>query len=974
MTRTLCHIIIFLLLVPNGIYSQSAFYNSISIDEREESMPVNKLFKDQQGYLWVGAKGGLFKFNGKEFRNLLPDSLKNRLAVTAIQEDNNHILWFGCSNGFIGYMENGSVVAFKPEEGLPVQAITDIIFDSLNQIWFSTAGEGVYYRRNNRLYNFNTDDGMTDNYVYALSLDQSGTILAGTDRGLSLLSLNGDNKRTIPFSSRKGLPDNIVRAISPSSQKGAYWIGMEDKGICLFDVRQQKILESHVIPSWSFGPVNDLLYLDKELWVATEDSGLIFVSLDRDTLQYQNKLLPAFSKMNSLVRDDEGQLWFSQPGNIVHSSVMQLLFLRNVGKNQLKGIHALYSSSDQTIWASQGKTVQQLKFTGNEWTVSGSYSFPGVPMLDIRALYQDIYGIVWIGTIGAGIIRLDPVNKNWEILKGNPVLENGHILSITGKDKEVWISGLNGLANYHLEPNDIPKDRNSFTNYNKQSGIGSDYVYQVFIDHRNRVWFATDGAGVSCKDGDIITNYKDKNGLGSKVIYGITEDPEGTLWFNTLDSGIVKYDGKSFTSFYRLTKTKDGSVSSIMAGEHGELLIMHKKGIDILDIKTAKAFQYGKNNGINQEQVNLNVISKDQRGTIWIGTDSCIISVLPISQPMQWEPKTLVSGLLVFGNLADTNTNLVFHYTDNNITITFDGLHFSDPDQVQFQYKLDGYHKEWISSNDRQVNFPRLSPGKYFFHVRSSFDERFEQSSVATIEFTIDPPFWKSWWFIIFATSSTVLILYWLMKQRFRQIEKLNSLKQDKINAELQTLRAQVNPHFLFNSFNTLMGVIEENPAKALEYTEQLSAFYRNMLTYRETDLIPLSEEAKLLQTYIYLQQQRFGTGLQYSFSVPEQDLNHYQIPPLTLQLLAENAIKHNTVSAEKPLNLHIFKEGNLLIVNNSIHSKRKREIGEGMGLKNIMHRYALFSEKPVMIEENEFVFSVRLPLIKNKHHAHPDR
>ena len=959
------HILFYLLLIPSGSYAQSAFFSSLQIDEKQESMPVHTLFNDHQGYLWVGSKGGLYKYNGKQFLNLLPDSLKDSLTITAIQEDKKHTLWFGCSNGFIGYLEKGKVVRFKPEEGLPVKAITDILFDSRNQIWFSTAEEGVYYIHNKRLYNFNTDDGLTDNYVYSLTLDEPGTVLAGTDRGLSLLSHSGDRKKVIPFSSRNGLPDNIVRAIYPAAQKGTFWIGMEDKGICLYDARQMKIIDRYVIPPWRFGAVNDILYLNKELWVATEDSGLIMISLEKDTLHYQTGMLPAFSKISALVSDDEGQLWFSQPGKIVRSSVMQLRFLQYAEKTPLKSIHALYTTSNQSIWIAQGKTLQQLQCTDNAWKIKSSYSFPGVPLQDITALYQDIHGIVWIGTIGAGIIRLNPVKNEWHLLKNNPVLENGHILSITGRENEVWISGLNGLTNYHLQSNDKINDVLSYTNYNKQSGIGSDYVYQVFIDHRNRVWFATDGAGVACKEGEKITSYKDKYGLKSDVIYGMTEDKEGILWLNTLDAGIVKFDGRTFTNFYTLPNTQSGSVSSIMSGDHGELVLMHKKGIDIVQLKTGKSFHYGKNNGIFQEQVNLNVISKVESGSIWIGTDSGFICVLPGTGQKQWEPKTIISGVLVFGNMADSTTNLELPYSDNNITVLFDGLHFSDPENVQFQYKLDGYHKDWISSSDRQVNFPRLAPGKYRFHVRSSSDGRFDQSPETTIQFIINPPFWKTWWFIIFASASAVLILYGAMKQRFTHLEKLNSLKQDKINAELQTLRAQVNPHFLFNSFNTLMGVIEENPEKALEYTEQLSAFYRNMLTYRETDLITLSEEAKLLQTYIYLQQQRFGPGLNYTFSVPEKDLHHYLMPPLTLQLLAENAIKHNTVSASTPLNLHILKEGDFLIINNSIHHKRKRETGEGMGLKNIMHRYALFSEKPVMIEENEQLFSVRLPLIK---------
>jgi ligand-binding sensor domain-containing protein len=954
--------------------AQTAFFNSIPVDEADETMPVNSLFKDSRGYIWIGARGGLYMYNGKTSRNMLPDSLKNRLVITAIEEDTNNRIWFGCQSGYMGFIENNILLPFSPEEGLPKKPITDILFDKTGRLWFSTADEGVYILEQKILYNINTDDGLPDNYVNTLQSDQLENIIAGTDRGIAILNIKKGQKKISSFSSRNGLPDNIVRSIRPSGNFGKYWVGMEDKGLCIFDSRLGKIIVPKGMQPWSFGRINDMLCLEKDIWIATEDSGLIHLSMEKDSTFKHPALMYKPGKITALVNDNEGQIWVTQPGRIVRTTAPLIRFLKHTDAGMPTPIHVLSMADDGSAWIADEEKIHHLRGNMDSWETISSYSLPVASMQDITTIYEDPYGQLWIGTIGAGIILLDPVTARWKKLTGNPVIENGHILAITGRDSSIWVTGLNGIANYTIRKIKDGQPEWDYTNYNKQSGIGSDYVYQVYIDKRNRVWFATDGAGVSCKEGEKITNFNGQAGLTSTVIYGITEDNAGNIYLNTLDGGIVKYDGKKFIPFYNTTGKQNGTVTSIMTNASNQLVVMHKKGLDIVALSNGRSMHYGKSNGITQEQVNLNIIGKNTDGSIWIGTNDGIICLLPEQIHPASTPKTAITGLSVFGNSIAIKDQMVFSHADNNITIYFDGIYFTEPDQVLFQYQLTGYHKEWITSSDRQVNFPRLLPGKYTLMVRSSTNGRFDLSDQAAIQFTITPPFWKTWWFIILASAASILLLYAIMSQRVMQLQKWERLKQEKINAELQTLRAQVNPHFLFNSFNTLMGVIEENPEKALEYTEQLSAFYRNMLTYRETDLISLSEEAKLLQTYIYLQQQRFGIALHYNFNVSDQDLNHYQIPPLTLQLLAENAIKHNTVSVSTPLNLQIFKEGEFLIISNSINHKRKRETGEGMGLKNIMHRYALFSDKPVIIEADEKMFSVRLPLIKNKHHAHPDR
>jgi hypothetical protein len=495
----------------------------------------------------------------------------------------------------------------------------------------------------------------------------------------------------------------------------------------------------------------------------------------------------------------------------------------------------------------------------------------------------------------------------------------------------------------------------------------------VFIDSRNRTWFCTDGAGIACLEGNQFRSYADSPGLKSTVVYGMTEGPDGVLWLNTLENGIVRHDGKTFSRFYSIPGSQGGSVSSIFS-DGNRLTIMHKRGLELVDIRTGRSIHYGRTNGISRPQVNLNVVAGDASGRVWIGTDPGIIQVMPAMPGVLQVPATVIMMLELYGRPVYPMDQNLFSWSDNNITIRYEGLHYPDPDQVRFQYTLEGYHKDWITTSDHEVNFPRLGPGSYRFRLRSAVDGRFDLGVEQSIRFGIEVPFWKTWWFIMGGSALAVLLLWAVMRQRFLQLQQWEKLKQDKIQAELQTLRAQVNPHFLFNSFNTLMGVLEENPAQAMAYTEKLSAFYRNMLTYRENDLIPLQEEIRMLDTYIYLQQQRFGEGLVYNMDVPEESRSRYMVPPMTLQLLAENAIKHNTISQAQPLHLRVQLESDRLLVRNTVHRKKNPEGGEGVGLKNITARYALFTSRVVALEDDGQQFTVALPLIHSNQDAHPDR
>lgn len=196
-------------------------------------------------------------------------------------------------------------------------------------------------------------------------------------------------------------------------------------------------------------------------------------------------------------------------------------------------------------------------------------------------------------------------------------------------------------------------------------------------------------------------------------------------------------------------------------------------------------------------------------------------------------------------------------------------------------------------------------------------------------------------------------------------IEETENLKRENLNAQLDALRTQVNPHFLFNNLNTLVSLIPEDPKQATEFVQQLSKLYRHILEVKDEKSILLKDELAVLRAYAFLLQTRFGNNLSVNIDVPEEKLNK-KIVPLSLQLLMENAIKHNIVSTDKPLHINVYAENGSLVVDNNLQMKKQISESTGIGLDNIRNRYKLLSDVPVKVTETESNFTVSIPLIEN--------
>jgi hypothetical protein len=224
---------------------------------------------------------------------------------------------------------------------------------------------------------------------------------------------------------------------------------------------------------------------------------------------------------------------------------------------------------------------------------------------------------------------------------------------------------------------------------------------------------------------------------------------------------------------------------------------------------------------------------------------------------------------------------------------------------------------------------------------------------------------WSSWIFSLLITIMVSAIVHsknfltgW--KQTILEAEKL---KKEQAIAQYETLKTQVNPHFLFNSLNVLTTLVHKDADVAEQFIIQLSKVYRYILESRAQEIISLEEEMRNLEAYVFLMQIRFGNNFIFDNQLTAKT-NGFKVAPLTLQMLVENALKHNEISKMYPLSISVFLEGNSIVVRNNLQLKTNQNDSTGIGLSNIKSRYQFLSSVPVSVSETDGFFTVKIPLI----------
>ncbi|MCW8898600.1 MAG: histidine kinase [Flavobacteriales bacterium] len=390
----------------------------------------------------------------------------------------------------------------------------------------------------------------------------------------------------------------------------------------------------------------------------------------------------------------------------------------------------------------------------------------------------------------------------------------------------------------------------------------------IFQDSQGKIWFALNSGGIiSYADGSLkeanITRY-----LGNQTVISVAEDTKGNLWFGTSGNGVFKLENEF--EHIDVNSTITYSSPAIFSSTEIENEKVQSKFI----LKNLPVDQQ------TEKPINSKTIRTDR-----VRQDS-----LP--------PSVFINSVKINGKDTTTLSHYELSHENNAIEFNISGISNS-PSGIQYKYILEGFDKEWIYTVNTSIYYTSLAPGSYTFKVFAMNDSGIWSTVPSVISFTIQPPFYMSAWFLLTLVFGVIIIgflIYFLIqKQNQLKNKQIEEQKQRALASELQALRSQMNPHFIFNTLNSIQNFISKNESKdASIYLSKFAKLMRATLANTKRQRISLKDEIETLTLYLELEQLRLNNKFSYEILVDETiDTQYEQIPSMLIQPYVENAIWH---------------------------------------------------------------------------------
>lgn len=903
------------------------------------------------GYMWFGAQEGLYRFNGRDERLFpFPEGFSEPRAFC-----------FGADTGYVGFADgrllrlaNGTFSPVAWEEGTPKSEISALTTDAGGRLWIGTKTEGLYVHDGRHLYHFGTEDGLPDLGINDLAAGSPGYLWAATDRGLAQIRFQNGQKKVRVFDTDNGLPDQLITAVCSTGNR--VYGGTHSGHVFSVDVPSFRVSIPALGLPGSPQPVTDLWADETELWGLNAYGGIFMYASGRDgeSIYIPNDQTGAEGRIRTLCADDEYNIWLTDGTEnvlrifrgILHLQEHEDVSLRQVSSIACDRQGQVYFSSEEGLLAHPvvfGPQRLMRRLSGKE---TG-----GTPR--ILSLYADAGATVWAGTFGDGLLRVDSRTGQVTRLREAGGFLNDNVLGITGGRRSVWAATLGGVA---------VMDSAGTHFITQKQGMPVGFNYCVGLDTLSRkAWVGTDGGGLVEIGADFSVH---PIRGGPSTVYCLAVLPGVGVVFSGDRPGLWGYNGKYLFRFSDNFRFGRITPTGLAVLPDSSVLVLHAQGFERFYPFRKANTSFGESYGIGSFENALNALSVDEYGNCWLASDNRLLRLSAAGPRYRKMPRTVLDEIQVLSSPV-APTRHTFSHNENSFAFRFSGIWFQDEESVTFAYKMDGIDAGWRITGDSYANYPALPPGEYTFRVKSSATGSFIHPEEVLYTFRIRKPFWEEPWFYVPLAALVVLLFYAFIRSRDKRVADRERMLKENAEFRFQVLKNQISPHFLFNSFNTLLYLIDSDKRKASDYTEELSDFFRRVLEVREQNLITLREELDLMRLYASLQQTRFEHALQLDVAVDESYLDTL-IPPLSGQMLLENAIKHNAVGRSHPLTfrVRVDESRQWLVFSNNIQLRRGKAESTGIGLKNIIQRYRLLNFPDPQLRHTADTFTVLLPLI----------
>lgn len=951
-----------MVLLPIFALGQHPFFQNLRSFDGLASDYVYCCFQDNRGYLWFGTEMGVSRYDGYEFEN------------------------------------------FDARDGLTGNEIFQIFQDSHGRIWMLSYNGELSYFKDEMFYNSSNDPAIADfksnSYISCFYEADDGTIYFGTGSD-GLFSLDAKNGvKNYPFVGIvSGIWENDQHEILVIMADGLYTLEngrAEEKK--LFEKNQGRPLRTILYKGQLYfaqqnnfvrlspeGDVQPLFSIPKEteitfvgagkgnmLYLGTRN-GFLTVNMDEFSVSPDQYLKNVVSSCALI--DREGNLWITTLGEgVFMSSSPNTRFFDKESSPRINHISSLGKGLNDELWIGlkDGKFIRLLD---DEITQYQHKNNQKQSITEIRVFDSALYVLC-----KTAMLRIEKGDTSYFNLLANDILVTDDDVYLASKhlvkmDKSFFFK--NFLPYPYLDP--------VFAEEIIEKSILYHNAYCLCRDKRGEVFVGTQRGLFSEFDGQI-TSYVDDNGekLSSSINALCYDEERDLVYVGTNSQGLVVIKNNKVVSVLTIKEgLSSNNCQSLLLDEQHNLWIGTARSIDLLDFtheSTPKLINYGTLLNLSSTRIlDIEKIGK----TLYLATEYGLIAhEITAIESSPVSPRVYIKSVAVNSIQRECSDSAVLqldHY-ENSVAIGFTGISYKNLGNITYQYKLEGHQDNWRTTKNRTAVFEALPSGKYTFFVKV-INSSGKDSPITSFKFEINKPFWKTLWFnaLLFFGLIGTLMLIWFF--RIRNIRANYELERQIVSTELEKLELekaymraeqkagvlQMNPHFLFNSLNTIKGYYAQNKFnEANRFISRFSRLLRRILECN-TVLIPLEKELEILDLYLELMQKRYDDMFEFEIKCDLADIEGVELPPMMIQPMVENSVIHGIAPLNKgKVEVCFFQFDNHLIctvTDNGIgFNNSHKQAHQSVGLDNIKDRLNLLSQQFDLNSKIEIISPNELP------------
>ncbi|MGB5007881.1 MAG: histidine kinase [Ferruginibacter sp.] len=894
------------------------------------SSKVYALAQSSDRKLWTGTELGVTVYDGYGFTNyqytVANESIGRILCIT---QDSLNGMWIGGDKGL--FFVQGNAVKKVELQSRTALAVEALLTDTAGNVW---AGDL------NALYKINRQhmEQVHKNFpavidlspfaaftkrVFSIAADNKHNIYIGSFDGIFKIAANANSYETSWSNPDPVQPVRSVAAYSPDS---IFWN-------CL-DSHPTQMINGKITAGLTEAYIGRTVFISRNNAYAltTSGVGLIINGIVKPVVLFGNTTNNA---VTALV-DAEENIWVG--------SWEGLLKFRKTAFDQYTIKHDIHNEAFSFLEKKNGELLfggnRGLVFTRKLDEIVADKTIPALfPLAEVMCMYEDGEGAIWAGSGYQGISRFKN-NKltNWKntgFLKDNNcealcLVPGGKLFGCTENGVTVLdpVAGDPLTAHYPF----------------KKKYARPPELFGCFQTGNSGYWFYGSQGLYKMVNGELVEDSIQNMPVSSLYINKITPDKKGNTWVATLGKGLLqcRFENDRLV-MYKQYDSRNGLPSDIAlsvlvdkndhvwSGDYMSFSVLLNPG------NREQLISFNEKDGLISSYYQTLKLEQQRNGTIWGLTSMGIVSFHPDSIALNTLPPVLLISRVVTGGSGESITGesaATLSYKNNSLQFYYTAVCLTDPSKIRYAYRLKELDSNWTYTNNRNVDFNFLQPGNYTFEIKACNNNNVWTSEPLQYHFTIRQPFWQAWWFMLIVLLLAGTVFYAIFRASMRSYKSKASIKQQLAELEAKAIRAQMNPHFIFNSLNAIQEtIITEKVDAAYDYLSRFSKLLRMVLDHSEKNFISLNSELETIRLYLSLEALRFSQSFTYSVALNEElDKDDIFVPSLLLQPFVENAIWHglSNKDGEKKLLLQFEeKEGNLvcIILDNGVGREKAAEI-----------------------------------------------